>query len=364
MRILFIGSLQPGQTSRMRMEALQALGHDIAPIDSFDRWGAVSSLERRMQQRLCAGPIVSSLNQEVLRIARDFRADLVWAEKQEYLRPSTFRALRNTGARLLHYTPDPYFTLAWKRTRLMDRSLPLFDYLVTSKRYELAEYEQYPGTTIYMPLGFGGAEHRPMVPSSSSACREYASDVSFLGGWEPRREGMLDAVARIADLTLSIRGYGWDHLADGRMTPRRYFATRRNAADQPYRIRRNPQLAACVRSGEVYGDEYAWAISAARISLGFLRMICPDQHTTRTFEIPACGSMLLADRTGEHQEFFEEGVEAEYFSNTNELVDKLRYYLANENARVAVARRGYERCLRSGYSYLDRISGVMAQIER
>ena len=44
---------------------------------------------------------------------------------------------------------------------------------------------------------------------------------------------------------------------------------------------------------------------------------------------------MLADRTEDHREFFEEGKEAEYFSSDEEFRDKVKFYLANEAARAA-----------------------------
>jgi spore maturation protein CgeB len=347
----------------MRMRVLERLGHEVRAVDTFDKWNHVNPVVRRIQQWRCAGSIVDFLNGEVLKGVNGFTPDLVWAEKQEYLEPETYLTLKKTGAKLLHFTPDPYFSLPWKRTRLMDESLPIFDYLVTSKSYEMDEYSKLPAKILYMPLAFGEYAHRPMVPASMAQFRKYESDVSFLGGWEPRREVLMDAIVRnIPDVNLKIWGYGWDHLGDGRVTPRRAFAMRRNSGGQPYVVKKNPALASAVQGNEVYADEYAWAISSARISLGFLRIICPDQHTTRTFEIPACGSMMLADRTEEHQSFFEEGRDAEFFASEDEMLDKIRYYLANEEERLRIARNGYERSFRDGYSYTARMKKVLAEL--
>ena len=104
------------------------------------------------------------------------------------------------------------------------------------------------------------------------------------------------------------------------------------------------------------------AIASSRISLGFVREICPDQHTTRTFEIPAIGGFMLADRTDEHSEFFEEGKEAEFFGSDAEYADKLKYYLAHEEERDRIAKAGHERCLSSGYSYDDRMKLVLSEL--
>jgi spore maturation protein CgeB len=93
-----------------------------------------------------------------------------------------------------------------------------------------------------------------------------------------------------------------------------------------------------------------------------LRKVCPDQHTTRTFEIPACGSMLLADRTEEHRDFFEEGQEAEFFDSIDEMIDKLKFYTRNESARKRVADGGYQRCKQAGYAYMCRLSTALKEL--
>lgn len=346
----------------MRMRALQQLGHDVTAIDAQVPWIEVGPISRRIQQAACAGPVVTTLNRDVLAAARQAKPELVWAEKQEYLWEDTLRTLKGLGSQLLHFTPDPYFSLEWKRTKLMDSALPLFDYLATPKRYELADYERVGPRVIYMPLGFSEDVHRPMSSANRQTNCEFSSDVSFLGGWEPRREQMLSVVAEEVDCDMQIRGYGWDHLTQATPSVRGWFSRRRNAGDQPFKVRKDPKLAACLKSAEVYAEQYAWALSNSKIGIGFLRKICPDQHTTRTFEIPACGSLLLADRTEEHREFFEEGVEAEFFESEAELTDKIRFYLQNDSTRIRMAQKGYERCWSSGYSYRARVKEVLNQI--
>lgn len=363
MKILFLGQTAPGQTARMRMEALGQLGHEVVGLDSAAGWRGIHWVARELQQKCGFGPTISQLNTNVLRLAAEFKPDLLWADKQEYLWPETISNLQEQGVQLLHFTPDPYYFLAWKRTRIMDRALPLFDYVVTSKRYELADYQRDCRTVIYMPLGYAESTHRPLVPGSRKVYSAYRSDVGFVGGWEPRRERLLHALAASGEGSIKIWGHGWDHLHDGRWTPRRHRRIRRLAHDERYRLQRDPLLAPALQGEEIYSDEYAWALSSARIGVGFLRFVCPDQHTTRTFEIPACASMMIADRTEEHLSLFAEGQEAEFFETEEELVDKVRFYLHHEAARERIALQGYKRCVRSGYSYENRLSSVMARIE-
>jgi spore maturation protein CgeB len=359
MKILFLGEIGVGQTSLMRMRALERLGHEVRGVHTIEPWTKASWLKRQTQRRLQHGSIVDEINRRVLNAARLFLPNLVWAEKQEFLRVETINMLRQIGARLVHFTPDPYFSLNWKRTRIMDMALKAFDALIYCKSYEREAYKALSKPLIYMPLGFCDEVHRPM-PSDNP---RWTCAVGFLGGWEPRRERLLHAIAA-SGMDVKIWGGNWDFLSDGRWTPRRYIVLQQLAGGDRFRIRRDGVIARSYQGGEIYADDYARVLTGTKIGLGLLRKVCPDQHTTRTFEIPACGSLLLADRTEEHQEFFEEGIEAEFFADRDELLDKAKFYCNNESSRERIAKAGYIRCISAKYAYVHRLDATLRLVHK
>lgn len=358
MKILFLGETGVGQTSRMRMRAFERLGHEVSGVNTGDAWRAASWARRQAQRRLERGSIPRGINRAVLDRARRFRPDLVWGEKQEFLERETIEELRRAGARVVHYTPDPYFYLRSRRTRTMDRAIGAFDVLVYCKSYERNDYEALGKPLIYMPLGFCDEVHRPLP----SADPRWNCTVGFVGGWDPRRERYLHSLGA-AKIDLKIWGVYWDFLRDGRWSLRRYLVLRQlGGAKEKVRIHRDERLARDWQGNEIYADDYARALTGAKIGIGFLRTVWPDQHTTRSFEIPACGSMLLADRTAEHQEFFEEGKEADFFGSEAEFLDKVKFYCANEPARARTAAAGHRRCIDGRYAYIHRLKNVLEKI--
>jgi len=348
----------------MRCEALRRIGFDMQSIDSGSLWRSASYLRRQMDQHRRHSATVDRFNERVLSLVRQTSPAFVWAEKQEYLSADVLNEIRQLGVLTIHYNPDPYYALAWKQTAHTDACLAAFDILVVTKRYELAEYAaKNSGQVLYSPLGYDRVGHRPTVGPVAG----FQADVSFVGGWEPARERLILGAREVGRI-IKVWGYGWRHAQQARLNPLRAVRLGRlTTVQRPYFGPSRPELREIVQPGEgahgeIYENNYSAAVASASVSLGFLREICPDQHTTRSFEIPAMRGFLLGHRSDEHLEFFTEGVEAEYFDSDEEFFDKLSFYLTHPEARTSVANFGYERCMTSGYSYDDRLKSVMLRI--
>jgi spore maturation protein CgeB len=111
-----------------------------------------------------------------------------------------------------------------------------------------------------------------------------------------------------------------------------------------------------------WGEAYARALSSARIALCYYSRWNRDVENSRMYEIPACGTFMLAERNHENVKVFREGEEAEFFGSRDELLRKVRYYLKYPWERERVARKGRERCLSSGYSYHHRLSAMIREV--
>lgn len=158
----------------------------------------------------------------------------------------------------------------------------------------------------------------------SRPVNSYKYDVTFIGTYEKVR---LDYINFLSDNGISVNVFGnnWRNISN---------------------ISKN----VIIHNRPVLKEEYVKTIQDSKINLSFLRKIQDDTHTTRTFEIPACGGFMITERSDDHKKIFKENIESVFFDNKDELLKNIRYYLDNEEKREAIIKNSIEK-LKWEYTY-------------
>jgi hypothetical protein len=127
-----VGELWDGSTCFERAKVLVERGWNVLQFDSTSYLSRGGRLLRAFQHRLLFGPNVIKLNKDIINfVKRTGHAQVVWIDKGRWIFPTTLKIIKNlTGALLLHYTPDPAFTL--HTSRHFENSLSLYDLCVTT----------------------------------------------------------------------------------------------------------------------------------------------------------------------------------------------------------------------------------------
>jgi len=86
-----------------------------------------------------------------------------------------------------------------------------------------------------------------------------------------------------------------------------------------------------------------------------------DQVKGRNFEVPGCGGFLLTSSADDLETYYELDKEIVCFDGIADLTEKIKYYLAHEDERESVARRGYERTL-GEHTYERRFADIFGRI--
>jgi spore maturation protein CgeB len=63
----------------------------------------------------------------------------------------------------------------------------------------------------------------------------------------------------------------------------------------------------------------------------------------------------LAERSLEHERLFQDGKEAVFYDNKEDLIKKIKYYLINKEKRDRIAYAGYKKCQTGDYTHENRM---------
>jgi spore maturation protein CgeB len=335
MKVLYIGQYKQGSTTRMRGEYLEQLLQPAlyTVVDMSVPIANTPRIFRSFGWRYNKGPLIYNINNYIRAAVPELENfDLVWIDKGVFLGPSLIAFLKNKHNRVVHYTPDTAFS--YNRSSLFFDSLPYYDYCVTTKSFELDAYRAAGATgLIYCTQGYDPAIHKSYHGFAEK------KGIVFVGLSETYRE---EAIARLVEKNIPVllSGEGWDKFVHS------------------YRAKKSLVFAGPGLFHEAYGK----AISGSLIGLGLLSKKFPEQHTTRTFEIPACCTALATESNAETRSFYNEG-EAIFFNDLQEMSDKIEYYIHHTHELESLTIKGFQKVQNGKFDYKNLLSGVLSKMD-
>jgi vacuolar-type H+-ATPase subunit F/Vma7 len=310
-RILFISPLFDGSTSLMRLNALKSIFTSSCKIEAIDTQKIID-VHPRISQFLAykykTGPISFSISNAIKKKIKNQNYDLVWVEKGVLIQPNVIRLLRGCTRKLIHFTPDPAFY--FHKSSKFIKSIKYYDLLVTTKSFEMDSYLRYIDERKLILVSQAYSEK---IHSIKKVFKERTPNLVFIGHHESNRSLSLQKLID-NNIEVNLSGRGWDDFVN------------HNLGNELF----------CFIGEKLYGQDYVNTLNNYCFSVGFLSEWIPEKHTTRTFEIPACGCLLFTPRNDEIEDFFTDE-EVVFYDNNIDLINKIRYYQSHlEEAEIKV----------------------------
>jgi hypothetical protein len=301
-------------TSDAYSHFLATLGHEAHEVVVNSRelqaaWAREHGIRRRLSVRR-RRPIV-------LAQAIEFEPDVVYVQDLNVLPPKVLIELRKRSRLLVgQIASEPPSKL----------QLAPFQLILTSFPHFVSRFRELGIASEYFRIGFDPRVLKRLgdVPHLAGA-----AFVGALGrSQHSRGNGLLEQAARRAPI--DFWGYGAEDWPPSSPIRRRY-------------------------RGEAWGLDMYRVLAGARIALNRHIDVAGDYaNNMRLYEATGVGALLLTDAKSNLGELFEPEAEVVTYASIDELVEKIGHYLADEEARVRIARAGQQRTLGT-HTYAERM---------
>ncbi len=334
-RILYIGTLSG--TCLDRAHAYRRLGHEVIHID-MRSWLHPSPWIDRITWRIGGHVFSPWLARRMVQEIKGQEFDLCHVDNGEWVTPEVIAVLKRSCRRVINYNiDDPTGPRDRARFSAYRRSAAHYDLLCVVREENVKECADLGARRVLRVWRSADELAHAPRPMTKGLLDQWRSDVLFLGTWMPERGPfLLDLIRRGVPLT--IRGGQWHKAPEW------------------------AQLKPHWKGGSIGGDDYAYAIQGASLCLGLLSKGNRDLHTTRSMEVPSLGSLLCAERTVEHQHLYVENDEAVFWRDADECAAVSHALLKDGDRRQALAEKGRQRFVQSGYANQAVLNRILQEV--
>jgi len=285
-------------------QSLKQAGHEV---ELFDYMGELQAFGKE------------GMNQKLLVRVQKWRPTLaVFSLYTDQFDPQAINALRGHTKTFCFFHDDTWrveYSRYWAHQ---------FDYFSTPDLHGETKYRELGlANAIYFPFGCNERIFRKLdVP------RKY--DVSFVGGWHPYREWLIERI-RKAGISVEVAGYRWP----------------KGEIDQEGMIRLFNESRINLNLSNSASWDARYLASSPRAFINRLRSKKNiEQMKARIFEVSGCGAFQLS--------YFVEGLAHCYdidrevcvYADVDDLIEKIKFYLAHEDLRESIATAAYKRTLK------------------
>jgi spore maturation protein CgeB len=278
--------------------------------------------------------LVNLMSEALLSSVFNDAPDLVIFMAQSPAGERTLLKLKSMGIKTAYWFVEDYHTLTYWGSVAKN-----VDYFFTIQKEGFFEELKNMGLSNYhyLPLACLPDFHKKITPVNKEDEARYGSDVSFAGAGYFNRK---NAFSQLMDFNFKIWGGDWFV-----GLPLSLFIQeggKRFSEEEAVKIYNYSKI-----NINIHSSMWHWDINPNG-----------DFLNPRVYEILGCGGFQLVDKRSYLEGIFEDGKDLVVFEDTADLRKKIKYYLANEEERQAIAARGYE-TVRKRHTYEQRVQEMM-----
>lgn len=346
MKILIVGDWHSQIHEKSVYQAFKKLGHETFRF-SWYQYFKISSNQSlksiphdifyKFQRKFIVGPTIQKINRDFYKKVEEINPQFIFIYRGTHIWPKTIQKIKVNHPKIIiagYHNDDPF---SKRKVEFLNRhylkALSIYDWIFAYRQKNIPEYKRLGCNNVSLLRSY--YIKKKNYPISDMETQKYKTDVIFAGHYED--DGRDHYIKGVLDAGIKFKLFGpeWECSHNYQ-----YFINK---------LKTIPYLT----------NDYNLALNSANIALVFLSKLNNDTYTRRCFEITATKTFMLSQYTDDLNSMFKEGVEAEYFRDKEEMMNKIRYYLKHDDKREKIAKAGYERLMRDGHEVTDRAGDIL-----
>lgn len=252
--------------------------------------------------------------------------------------------IKQLGAKVVLLNHDDFFSkFKNSRSDLQLEALPFYTGVFATKNVNVEELRSVNSNIEFLQFAYSAEIHIPPTGELLEEI-EFDSDVTFVGSCYPSRLKLLEFLAENLNpkYKISVYGRGW-----------------RNSV-------KSEKLLKCIHDRVLNYHEMSKVIYYSKVNIGFLCKENRDDHTQRTFEIPAIGGLLLAEDTPRHRDYYDDFSEAVFFdvNDKSDFMAKVDLLLNNSSMLKKIRENGNSKVKKIAATYEDRMIFILSCVRK